>query len=252
MYSMKGLNISKAVLSVALALSVFSCKKDDKEGTPTTITPAEMADAVSQAFTTESAGFVAQTKVAFSIMTAANKAEGRLADLCKQSFDTTLTGKNADTAKVFAYGYNMKWNWAVSCSDAGPDQILFKYRGGTTYQGPRMTAEDTASATITLSGLQDTVQFYTMNQTYERSGYQQLLTGSKKAIKSTIKIISSNMKINKTTGLIVSGTATIKIEGSTNSSADLFSRSGSFTFSGNESGSLVMDDVKYTVAWVNE
>lgn len=251
---MCSMKITKTLLSLALAATVFSCSKDDKEATPAALTSAEMAEAVSQAFTIQGGGLVSQTAVALNIVNAANTTApaGRLADMCGSAFDTTFSGKNADTASVYTFNYGFKWNWSVSCEDATPSQVTFSYKGSNTYAGPRMSAEDSTSAKVQLIGLPADSAFYVMSQTYTRTGAQQSLTGSKKAFKSTITIITSNMKLNKTTGNIVSGTATVKIAGTFNNGGDVFSKSGTFTFSGNGSGSLVLDGEKYTVAWVNE
>jgi hypothetical protein len=248
------MKITKTLLSLALAATVFSCSKDDKEATPAALTSAEMAEAVSQAFTIQGGGLVSQTEVAANIVMAANTSSstGRLADMCGASFDTAFAGKNADTASIYTFNYGFKWSWSLSCKNEQPDQISLSYRGSNSYAGPRMTSEDSTVAKMQLIGLPKDSTFYTLSQTYTRTGSQQSLKGSKKAFKSTITIITSNMKLNKMTGLIVSGTATVKIAGTYNNGGDVFSKSGTFTFSGNGSGSLVLDGEKYTVAWVNE
>lgn len=250
MYSMK---ITKALLSLALAATVFSCSKDDKNETPAALTSAEMAEAISQAFTIQGGGLVSQTAVAFNILNAnASSSEGRLADMCAQSYDTTFSGKNADTASVYKFTYDFKWNYSVYCDSSKPSQLKFKYDGTSNYEGPRMTSEDKTTADVIVANLVKDSTFYVVSNSYTRTGTSQSLTGSKKAFKSTITINSSNMKLNKTTGQIVSGTATVRINGTFNNGGDVFQKTGQFTFSGNGSGSLELDGSKYTVAWVNE
>jgi hypothetical protein len=246
--------VRKMVYSLALisglALLVSSCKKDSDDGT---ITSDEMAEAVVQTFSSQGGGLVIQTNTALSVVSTINAADSKakFADYCGYTDSKTLTSANTDTAKYYIWSYGMTWNYGLTCIEKVPSQFDFQAVGRALYDFPRMSSDDSVSNKITVTGLSADTTFYTATQTYIRTGTQQSKFGKMHKFTSTVTITSTNMKINKTTLRIVSGTAKVNIKGES-SSGKSFSLSGTLTFSGNDAASLVMNDTKYTVSWVKE
>lgn len=251
---MKTRRVRKTVLSLlmlsGLAIMVFSCKKDEDDGV---ITSDEMAEAVSQSFSSSGGGLVVQTNTALSVVSAANgeRKAGKLSDQCDIPYSKTLTSANSDTATYYTWSYGITWSWALACTEGVPTQYEFKAAGRALYDFPRMSSDDSVSNKIVVTGLSDDSTFYKASQTYIRTGTQQSKIGKMHKFTSTVTVTSTNMYINKSTLRIVSGTATVNIKGES-SSGKSFALSGTLTFSGNDAASLVLNDTKYTVSWIKE
>lgn len=245
-------HVRKMALSLALisglALVVFSCKKDEDDGV---ITADEMAEAVSQTFSSQGGGLVVQTNAAVSVVSTLRAADskGKLVDYCGYTDQKTLTSANSDTASYYIWSYGITWSYGLTCTEKVPTEFGFKSAGRALYDFPRMSSDDSVTNILTVTGLSEDSTFYKVNQTYTRTGTQQSKFGKMHKFTSTVKITSSNMKINKTTLKIVSGTATVNIKGES-SGGKSFSLSGQLTFSGNDAASLVLNDTKYTVSWI--
>lgn len=244
----------KMVYSLAfisgLALVVTSCKKDEDDGT---ITSDEMAEAVAQTFSSQGGGLVVQTNTALSVVATVNSADSKakFADYCGYTDSKKLTSASSDSAKYYIWSYGMSWTYGLTCIEKVPSQFDFQAAGKALYDFPRMSSEDSVVNKITVTGLSADSAFYKVTQTYNRVGTQQSKIGKMHKFTSTVFISSSNMKINKTTLRIVSGTATVNIKGES-SGGKSFSLSGTLTFAGNDAATLVMNDTKYTVSWARE
>lgn len=241
---------SLAIVS-GLALTVFSCKKDEEE--TKTITVQEMAEVVSQAIASDGGGMVVQGYQGLALVVAAQgeRKAGKTTDNCGIPHTTSVVGKNSDTATVYTYSYSYAWSYATSCVESTVTGYTLTAGGKSVYEGPRVSSSDSVTTSMNVSGLPEDSAFYQLSETYIREGNQVSKFNSKKSFKSKITIVSSNMKVKKGTTIIASGTATIKITGEV-VNGDTFSKSGTFTFSGNEAGSLILDGDKYTVSWIKE
>ncbi|WP_343692821.1 hypothetical protein [Chitinophaga sp.] len=244
----------KMVYSLAfisgLALVVASCKKDEDDGT---ITSDEMAEAVSQTFSSQGGGLVVQTNTALSVVSTIDKAnsQAKFADYCGYTGSKTMTSGSTDSAKYYIWSYGINWTYKLTCIEKVPSMFEFQAAGKALYDFPRMSSDDSVVNKITVTNLVSDSTFYKVTQTYTRVGTQQSKIGKMHKFTSTVFISSSNMKIDKTTLRIVSGTATVNISGAS-SSGKSFSLSGNLTFSGNDAATLVMNDTKYTVSWIRE
>ena len=236
-------------VTAGMVLTVASCKKDNDSDN--TISSDEMAVAVDQSVSSSSGGLVQQTISAATVVNIANSARmgAKFADQCGVQHDTTVTGSSSDTATIVTWSYAFNWGWLLTCTEQVPSVFTFNYKGHAIYDGPRMSSDDSAKATITVSALSGDSSYYRINQTYTRHGSQKSKIGEKHSFTSLITITATNLLVNKSTLKILSGTATVNISGE-GSGGKSFSRSGTITFSGNESASLVLNGDKYTVSWI--
>lgn len=232
-------------LAGSILLGLSSCKKDDTD-TTSNVSEEEIAEAISQSVTTESGGLVVQTTVTAGAINDANTA--RWTAECGILHEDEITGSSAAGA-VVSYSFAYSRNWLLSCNSSTPQQFEFNYSGKATYDAPRMASDDSATAKILVTGLGTDSSYYVFNQQYTRNGSQASKIGRKRSFTSLIDIRSTNIKVDKTTLLIVSGTASITVSGK-GADGYSFSYSGTLTFSGNKTATLVLGNGNtYTLTW---
>ncbi|SFD61860.1 hypothetical protein SAMN05518672_102642 [Chitinophaga sp. CF118] len=236
-------------LSAGLLFTISSCKKDD-DSTTTAVSEDDVAEAVSQSVSTESGGLVSQTTASAVIIStnASSRIGAKLSDECGIMHDTTFAGASVDGAAI-TYSYNFSWNWLLSCNNVMPQTFVFNYAGKAAYDAPRMSSSDSSKANVTVTGLGADSAYYVFNQSYTRNGSQTSKVNLKRSFTSLISIVSSDIRISKSTLKIISGTGTVTITG-TGSGGKSFSYTGTITFLGNEKATLVVTGGgTYTIEW---
>lgn len=245
LFSMKKSTPAATLLGITifLAMSTTSCKKESSTSTDP-VSEEEAAEAISQSVSTESSGMSQQS---FAAVTVAN---AELVFLpCGVEIDSTVTGASLPGAAI-TYAYNLSWSWVLSCSGLGvPQKINFDISGNSSYDAPRMSSNDNSTASFELTSLTPGTTEYDMTASYQRNGTQQSKVFNKNSFTSTIIITSTNLKVDKITQLVTSGTAAASISGAS-SSGKSFSYSGTITFLGNKKGTLTMANGNtYQIAW---
>lgn len=236
--------IKPVLLFVCLLLAVSSCKKDDDNST-TAVSEADVAEAVSQAVYNQGGGMVVQGTAAAEYSTdLMNSRKGaKVSDQCGILHDTIVALSTEN------YGYNFHWNWLLTCKEMVPQTFEFNYAGKTSYETVRMSSSDSAKATITVTGLGADSAYYLFNQTYTRNGHQNSKVNQKRSFSSLISIVSSDLKISKSTLKILSGTGTVTVNGE-GSGGKSFSYKGTISFLGNEKATLVITNGgTYNLIW---
>lgn len=245
LFSMKKPTAAAPLIAITLflALSITSCKKENSSSTDA-VSEEEAAEAVSQSVSTESSGMSQQS---FAAVTVAN---AELVFLpCGIEIDSTVTGASLPGAAI-TYAYNLSWKWVLGCSGLGvPQKINFDITGNSSYDAPRMSSNDNSTASFELTGLTPATAEYDMTTSYQRIGTQQSKVFNKNSFTSTTIITSDNLKVDKITQLITSGTAAASISGAS-SSGKTFSYTGTITFLGNKKGTLTMASGNtYDISW---
>lgn len=236
-------------LSAGILLTVSSCKKDDSPST-ITVSEDEIAEAVSQSVSTPSGGLVAQSTAAagYSSDLMSSRIGAKASDQCGILHDTTIAGASESGATV-TYSYNFNWNWLLTCNQIVPQTFVFNYTGKASYDGVRMSSNDSSKANITVTGLGGDSTYYVFNQTYTRNGSQVSKINQKHSFTSLISVVSSDIKISKSTLKILSGTGTVTVTGE-GSGGRSFSYTGTITFLGGEKATLVVTGGgTYNIAW---
>lgn len=237
------LSFSKFAAIIALAVCVASsCKKDASSGSPSsnvTVTEQDAADAITDAVTPESAGMSAQVEDA-TVMASSNIYP------CGISFDSSILRSSASGASV-SYSFSLAWNWKLSC--ANPANFTASFTGHTTYDAPRISSDDSSSGSFVITGLAPADDAYTFKSSYVRNGSEQSKVNNKNSFTSKITITSTDIKVNKVTRQIISGTAAVTITGAS-SSGKSFSFSGTITFTGSKTATLsISGGGSYQVTW---
>lgn len=236
-------------LSAMILLTVSSCKKDN-DTSASAVSEDDIAEAISESVSTSGGGLVVQSTAAASY--SSDLMNGRIgakaSDQCGILHDTTIAGVN-ETGATVTYSYNFNWNWLLTCTNIIPQHFVFNYVGKTAYDGKRMSSNDSSKANITLTGLGGDSTYYVLNQTYTRNGSQTSKINQKRSFSSLISIVSSDLRISKTTLKILSGTGTVTVSGE-GSGGRSFSYTGTITFLGGEKATLVVTDGgTYSIIW---
>lgn len=245
MNSKKGLMLL-AFTAIMTSSFFTACNKDDNNAQPTTsaVEEEEIVEAITQSVVPESEGIVMQVSEAYDLaITAANS------NYCGITFDSSISKTNQSGATV-TYNYALGWEWMLQCEGNNiPNylDVIFNLTG--SYDAPRISSNDKAAGTFSISGLAPAATQYVYSQTYKREGTQQSKVRNKNSFSSTIEINTTNLTINKASGKIVSGTAAVSVSGAA-SNGNSFSYGGTLTFLGNNNASLVLNNGNtYSISW---
>jgi hypothetical protein len=238
MYNQRKLNFV-LLLTGGLVLAGASCKKDSSNDG--TVTVDDAADVITQAVAPESAGLVAQTSTATVIVTTGNYN-------CGIEKDTMVSGQNATGAAV-TYNYSFSSSRLLSCNNGIPQSFAWNFTGKTSYDAPHISSADNTDAQFTITGLQPSATRYVFNQSYVRNGSETSKVRNKNSFTSNITIKTTDLAVDKNSGLIVSGTASVSLSGSTTNGKS-FNYSGTLTFLGNKQATLDLGNGnKYSITW---
>lgn len=233
------------LIFIGLALATFSCKKSNSSAgsssTTDTVTTDDAANAVSDAVSPASAGFVAQTQTTVVIINTGNLD-------CGVAKDTSFSGQNV-TGATITYGYAYSANSLLTCNVGVPSAFQFNFSGGNSYSAVYLASDDSVKGNFNVTGLNPGATQYVFNASYIRNGSETSKVRNQYSFTSKINIQSTNLTIDKSTEQIVSGTATVSISGAA-SNGKAFSYSGTITFSGGKQAVLVLGNGNsYQIIW---
>jgi hypothetical protein len=242
---MKNVKTTAVILLTAsiLGLGLNSCKKESavSNDSSVTVTEADAAELATNAVSPTTGGFAVQVNNSVSIYKT-------VALSCGVKKDSTITRSSASGATP-AYSYSLSWDYMLTCTGIVPSQLAFNFTGGGTYDGPRMSSDDKSTGGFVLTNLQPTASTYALSSTYLRIGTQTSKIARKYTFTSNLSITSSNILVDKTTLKIVSGTAAVKLTG-TSSSGKTFSFAGTITFLGGNKANVVLNSgTSYAIQW---
>lgn len=223
-----------ACLIVASFL-VLSCNKDNNSSASSEpISDDDVSTSITEAVVPSSGGMVAQTNEAVVIVNTSS-----LDMNCGDTKDTAISFSGS-TGDSVSYSYNLNVTSTLNCNNGIPQSFYMSFDGSNSYTSPRISSTDSASGSWNVTGIQASSSSYVFNETYKRSGTQASKIRYDRSISSTISITTSDLTLNKSTGKIVSGTATVSYSGTAGSNS--LSRGGTLTFLGSDEAKLVLDD----------
>ncbi|PZR27970.1 MAG: hypothetical protein DI535_08505 [Citrobacter freundii] len=233
-----------AILCAAGILFFTSCTKDHStdNNDSTTVTEQEAVDVMTAGVSAESGGLAEQTDNAARVAAESSRIG------CGQTIDTTYAGQNQPGA-VITYNYSVHVNRSLVCNAGVPQKYNFALDGHSVYSTPRMSSDDNTTASFTIEGFQPGSSVYTFNQQYERNGTQQSKVRQQRTFTSKLVITSTDVKVDKSTRMIISGTAAVQLSG-TVSGGKTVNFSGTLTFLGNRKGLLTLGNGNtYNIQW---
>ncbi|QHS59791.1 hypothetical protein [Chitinophaga agri] len=226
-------------LAAGISFGVTSCSKDDKDEATPGVTNENAAVMVSQSVTSQG-GLVTQIEASTLTVSAleARKAEGgRLSDFCgKTEKDTVAFSGNGNGT---SFSYALYWSYGLQCLQDIPSAFNFEANGTISLGMEKFSSSSTYASQYTLRGLGANSANWEISQKYDATGKLESKTTDMPSYTSEIHYESTDIKVSKTTHMIVSGTATAKISGK-DSKGNAFSYSGMITFKGNKKATYVI------------
>ena len=221
------------------ALVWVGCKDEDAPtDLSTSMTADDAADAIASALggSQATSGLTAQLEEGASV--AGGGTLGKVDGTSGVLFDTTVTRQRTGTYS-FSYTFQFSWNLV------NINQFTFAYAMHGVYDTPRMSSDDSATATFQVSNLL-TGSTYLASGIYNRYGTQASKVRNKVSFRSTFTFSTTDLQIDKATRRITSGTGTVTFYGQT-STGNIFSYTGTVVFMGNQSATLTMSGTTYTL-----
>lgn len=232
-----------AAICIAATFTMFiSCKKDNEQKDATTVSEEEAVEVMTAGISAESGGLAEQTASAARIA----GASARIG--CGQTIDTTYSGQNLPGATI-TYNYNFHVNRSLVCDAGIPQTFNFALDGRVIYATPRMLSDDKTTSSFVIGGFQPGSSVYTFNQEYERNGTQQSKVRQQRSFTSKLIIKSTDVKVDKVSQKIISGTATVQFTATVTGGRSV-SYNATLTFLGDRKGLLTLGNGNtYNVQW---
>lgn len=236
---------------IALALSLTSCSKEDDsiDGTESSITEEEAAEAIAMSVSPESGGMIEQTNQAIYTLENDSSTSGKAEDYeCGVEYGSSynISGQSTNVT----YSASLAWSWIVDCGTGSiPSAANFDLTGTSSYDGPRISSDASTTATINIQNLEDEQSTYIVNETFSIAGSQESYVRNDNAFTSTIDLSTTDLTVLKSNYNIASGTISVSFHGVA-SNGNSYDYSGTLVFTGNQTATLTMGSGNtYELAW---
>lgn len=236
-------------LAAGISLVIPACKKDNDTTANSGVSEKQAVTVVSDAMINDQSGLVTQINSAAQIASgmSAERKGAKLSDLCGLNQDGAHNGSFTSEGTTFTY--DVAWNYELNCVQEVPQYLAMSYKSKLDVSSTKLTAKDSSVAVFKISGLDSTAAEWVFNQKFDHAGQITSKTDETPSFNSVIAYTSTDVKVSKTTLLIVSGTATLTISGK-DSKGNSYSYSGTITFKGNKKATLVVaGGSSYELAW---
>ncbi|MDX1907373.1 MAG: hypothetical protein SF053_10100 [Bacteroidia bacterium] len=204
------------------------------------LTASEAADLVSNAVVSGTEGLTVQVEDMSSLATT-------YLSYCNQALDSSVTRTGGTAPRSYAYTFD--WDWLLTCNQVGvPTKMDFSWASDGTYSLAAMNSDDAAEGTFAVTGLQPSITILTFNGKYVRTGTQNFTGRNAKSTTSTLEMTVLNLTYDEGQDEITGGTAEIELTGAVTGGSS-FSFTGTLTFNGNQSATLVINGTSYPISW---
>lgn len=193
---------------ILVAIAVLSsCRKKDT----TEITSDDAADAVTYALESSTGGYADQVShiTDYTYNEGYGKTDETQTLQCGVPFDTSVSVSL--TSSNITANYTHTWNALLSCNGSVPSSLTFSGNYSGNFSSPRMESSNTGTRNWVLTGLQPSVQVYTLNGSFSRSGSHTSKVRNKNTFNTTIQIDVTNLTVSKSTYRIQNGTGTAHV-----------------------------------------
>jgi hypothetical protein len=223
------------LVASGISLAIPACKKDDA-ATPA-VSQEEVADVVTRALSSDGGGLMLQTTTAVDIANGYNAGRqgGKISEECGIAHD------NSVNISTDAFTYALNWNWKLTCTaEKEPQSVSLNFGGRVRYETPKLAVNDSSVAKFEVAGLESDSTLLVFNQTFNRIGSLKFVTDSTtRSYTTLLNYIATNVKVKKSTGRIVSGTAVVTISGAS-LSGKTFNYAGTITYNSDNTGTFAI------------
>lgn len=214
------------LVASGISLAIPACKKDDAAAPA--VSQEEVKEVVTNALSANG-GLMFQTNTAVQVAQGydAGRQAGRtISEECGVAHDNNIS------IATTAFTYSMKWNWLLSCTtEKEPQSVAFSFAGKVVIETAKLKMRDTTESTFKIEGLESDSSLLVFNQSVHREGILELVTdNATRSFASVLTYNATNVKVNKATGKIVSGTAAVTISGVSTKGKFLYA--GTITYKG--------------------
>lgn len=220
----------------SLIILLSSCRKDadTKE-----MSEEEAIESIEQFVAEESGGYAEYLVQLIEIYQETN-------NNCNYSSDSTIT--RSRNIGLTTYNSIANYAYTLSCVNGTPDILTITTSASRDFDAPRVSASaNTTTSNTTLSNL-ITGTAFEYNGTYALSGDITSKIRQRGAFDYNFSMTSSRIMIDKSTQKITGGTATVTFSGGVTGINNIpFSYTGTITFNGNGTATLVLQGNNYTI-----
>lgn len=158
--------------------------------------------------------------------------------------DTTFSYTSKSGATI---SYSLNANYSYTFGFDVDNKISyctaqFTYNGN--FSTPKLTSTHTGTGLFTISNYSTTT--CGLDGTFTRSSETTTIGSVEKQISSQISLVFTNLVLNKTTGRVQSGTATVTVTGTLLNKGS-FSYTGTIVFEGNQSAIITIGSTSYSI-----
>ena len=219
-----------SILLLAIMLAT-GCKKNEE--TPIIdATVEEAASIMATSFCTGNAGTMTQVEDAVDLSQAV---------MLKSVLTDSSFSISSAPGALITYQYEVNYSYGFMT----PNNYQLSFESTGDYSSPNVSASSTAAGLMNVSGFL-TGGSYIVNGQSGRDGVFAMKIGNKNSINGTVTTTITSFKINKTSGILESGTATIAVAGNT-SAGRSFGFTGTLIYQGNYNASLTINSQIFNV-----
>lgn len=206
--NLKNMKTLKGAWIVVLGLVVAACNDDEMKST-NKLSSEEQAEMVAASM--GKSGFAASADQSADYADDAVDASGKIAE-CGYTADNSvsLSGNLGEIIFSFAYDYDVS---LVCTSNEEPKSLNSEFTYEGSFDGPKFAMQYSGNGLLAVTSLEAASASYTINGSYERAGSFESKIGEQSAGSSNVKIDIDDVVINKSTKVIMSGSADASING---------------------------------------
>jgi len=231
-------------LTFFAVLSLTSCNKDDDSNT-TDVQETEAVEAVENSLKQETNGMSKSLETAVVYAEDQNLYTASPSLNCGQLYSDSYNENYSSTN--YSFNYVGTFNYQLSCNSNGnPQSLSYNADREGDYDTPRMASDDEASASWSISSLDDSSEDVIFNGTYVRAGTQVSKIRNQNTFSSTLTYSIEEIAVNKSTYKITAGSASVTFVG-VSSTGNQYTYNGNITFNGNDTATLVINGNTYTI-----
>ncbi|MCF6366172.1 MAG: hypothetical protein L3J35_08220 [Bacteroidales bacterium] len=232
----------KYLAIIIIGASFYGCNKNDKTELDN-VSSDEAAEIIAASLSSDNGGTTAQFEDAAKLSEEINSTQKGIAE---EVFDTTFIVSNREGARI-TFEYTIHYEYGITYNaDSGQFQFYANFDTDGTLESPRVSMIDNSYGTLTLTGLEQSDDFYTISGSASRQGSQTTKTNDGKTVKSTIDLNFDSIKINKTDYSIDSGNGEVTITGKTSEGND-FSFTGTLVYKSDGTIILTVNGEEYII-----
>lgn len=241
---MKTTKISLILLITISVLSISCDRENSRLDDLNNVSEEEAVELVQESLVSDVYGINIRTTDAISLENnSSSKSFNECGILNERSFV-----RNGTTSSNITFDHDIDYTFRLICESEVPTLYTIDFFSTGTYSAPRMDSNDTIDYDASLANIRDTEGPFIYNGTFTREGTQTTrIAGNTKDFNSVLAIETTNVTIDKQTRIVLSGTSTFSLIGTTGAGND-FTYEGQVEYLGNGAARVEVNGNIYNVS----